>query len=156
MNLGFGISTKVIDEVKTVLARSHGEDPQKHFYLVGDAWKHHAMMKNPENVNFIHCNLDCPVCSPNAKYSILVGNHKYIHCYLTSTAWYDYEFVDAFIALVQHTHHTLVPGYKNSSVQVEMIRTPHPRSISESTEVIRLDGITHFVSVVLALSLIHI
>ena len=139
-----------IDEVKTVLVRSHGEDYKKDFISVADAWKHHAKMKKPENVNFIHCFLDCPVCSPNNKYSILVGNHKYIHRYLTSTAWYKYAFVDAFIALVQHSYHTLIPNYKNSSVQVQMIRTPHPRAIVTSAQVIRLDGITHFVSVVFA------
>ncbi len=126
MNLGFGISAEEIDDVKTVLTRSHGAAIEKPFYSVPDAWKHHATMKNPNNVNFIHCYLDCPVCSSNAKYTILVGNDKYIHRYLTSTAWYDYEFVDAFIALVQHSYHTLVSSYKSSSVHVKMIRTPHP------------------------------
>jgi hypothetical protein len=90
MNLGFGISTEEIDEVKTVLARSHGAAPQRPFYLLPDAWKYHAKLKKANNVNFIYCHLDCPVCSPNAKYSILVGNDKYIQRYLTSTAWYEY------------------------------------------------------------------
>ena len=109
-------------------------------------------MENPDNDNFIHCHLDCPVCSPKAKYSILIGNNKYIHCYLTSTAWYEYEFVDAFIALVQHSYHTAVPSYKQASINIAMISTPHPRASITTNEVHQMDGVTHFVSVVLARS----
>jgi hypothetical protein len=113
MNLGFGISTEVIDDVKTVLARTHGAAHQRPFYLVADAWRHHSKQKNPNNVNFIHCHLD-------------PTNEKYTERYLTSTAWYDYEFVNAFIALVQLSYQTLLPNYKSSSVHAQMIRTHHP------------------------------
>ena len=150
MNLGYGTYTEHNEEVTTVEVAGRPEKNKTDFMSVADGWKVHAMIKNPEDPNFIYCFLDCPVCSPNARYSVLVGNGKYIHRYLTSTAWYQYEFLNAFIALVQHSHHTLVPGYKNSSVQVQMIRTPHPRAIVTSAQVIRLDGITHFVSVVFA------
>ena len=126
MNLGYGTYTEHNEEVTTVEVAGRPEKNKTDFMSVADGWKVHAMIKNPEDPNFIYCFLDCPVCSPNARYSVLVGNGKYIHRYLTSTAWYQYEFLNAFIALAQHSHHTLDPGYKNSSVHVRMIRTPHP------------------------------
>jgi hypothetical protein len=58
--------------------------------------------------------------------------------------------VDAFIALVQYSYHTLVPGYKSASVHVAMIRTPHPQATITTNEVMLMDGDTHFASVVLA------
>jgi hypothetical protein len=100
--------------------------------------------------NFIYCHLNCKVCSPDAKYSILVGNDNFIHGYTMSQDWYQYEFIAGFVALVQHTFHKEVPSYLSHGVGVTMIRTPHPHAKITESEVVLLDGMTHFVSVAFA------
>jgi hypothetical protein len=98
----------------------------------------------------MYCHLNCKVCSPDAKYSILVGNDKFIDRYTTSQDWHQYEFLSAFIAVVQHTCHTDLPSYCPPGVSVTMVRTPHPQAKITESEVLVLDGTTHLVSAVFA------
>ena len=100
--------------------------------------------------NFMYCHLQCIFCSPDKKFSILVANDKYIDRYTRNQAWYQYEFFEAFIALVQHSFHIAVPSDLIPGVRVTMIRCPHPQGQIRKNEVIQLYGITHFVSVALA------
>jgi hypothetical protein len=65
-----------------------------------------------------------------------------------SQDWYQYEFISAFIALVQHTCHTDLPCYHPPGVAVTMVRIPNPRAQITESEVLVLDGTTHLVSAV--------
>ena len=100
----------------------------------------------------MYYHLNCKVCSPDAKYTILVGNDKFIHWYTTSQDWYQYEFISAFLALVQHTFHTELPSYLPPGNVVTITRTPHPCAQITESEVVVLDRMTHLVSVAYAKS----
>ena len=117
---------------------------------VADGWKYLAKF-NPGNT-YMLCYLNCPVCSPDSKYSILVGNDNFIGRYAYGQEWYKYEFICGFIALVQHTCHTDIPPYRHPGIKVTMVRTPHPRAQVRESEVLDLDGKTHLVSVACARS----
>jgi hypothetical protein len=52
---------------------------EKYFLSLADGWKYLAKV-NPRHT-FMLCYLNCHVCSPDAQYSILVGNDKFIHWY---------------------------------------------------------------------------
>lgn len=123
---------------------------QDYFYSVADGWKYVRKANNPDS--FMYCHLNCDVCSPHAKYSVLVGNDDFIRRYTTSQDWYQYEFICGFLALVQHTCHKDTPSYRSPGISVTMIRTPHPHAKITESEVVVLDGISHFVSVAYAKS----
>jgi hypothetical protein len=53
------------------------DSSKKYFYSVADGWEHLAKVCPRDT--FMYCHLNCKVCSPDAKYSILVGNDKFIH-----------------------------------------------------------------------------
>jgi hypothetical protein len=122
---------------------------QNYFYSTADGWKHLARNVDYHD-SFMYCHLNCDFCSPHAKYSVLVGNEDFIHRYTTSQDWYKYEFICGFLALVQHTCHKEIPSYRSPGVVVSMIRTPHPHAKITESEVVVLDGMTHFVSVAFA------
>jgi hypothetical protein len=137
-------------EVEVIPPAMCKDSSNKYFYSVADGWKHLAKVSPRDTV--MYCHLNCKVCSPDAKYSILVGNDKFIHRYTTSQDWYQYEFISAFIALVQHTFHTDLPSYRPPGVGVTMVRTPHPHAPITESEVLVLDGTTHLVSAVFAMN----
>jgi len=125
------------------------KDLQKKYSLsVADGWNYLAKV-NPQNT-YMLCYLNCPLCSPDSQYSILVGNDKFIRRFAYGQEEYKYEFICGFIALVQHTCHTNIPTYRLPGVSVTMVRTPHPRAQVTASEVIELDGMTYLVSVACA------
>ncbi len=83
-------------EVEVISPGMCMDSSKKYFLSVADGWKYVATVKPLDT--FMYCHLNCHVCSPDAKYSILVGNDKFIHRYTMSQEWYQYEFVSAFIA----------------------------------------------------------
>ena len=151
VNVGTGVvsvKAKSDDEVEVISPVISKVLSNKYFYSVADAWKHLEKV-NPRDM-FMYCHLNCKACSPDAKFSILVGNDKFIHRYTTSQDWYQYEFICAFLALVQHSFHTELPSYLPPGNGVTMIRTPHPHAEIRESEVVVLDGMTHLVSVAFA------
>jgi hypothetical protein len=139
----------VVLEVEVIPPGMCKDLSKKYFLSVADGWKYLAKV-NPRDT-FMLCHLNCHVCSPDAQYSILVGNDKFIHRYTYGQEYYKYEFISGFIALVQHTCHTDLPTYRLPGVSVTMVRrTPHPRAKVTASEVIELDGMTYLVSVACA------
>jgi hypothetical protein len=79
VNVGSGVVSKEDKDASPVL-RCNGSS-NNYFFSVADGWKHLVKVKSHDNWMF--CHLNCNVCSPDGKYSILVGNDEFIHRYTT-------------------------------------------------------------------------
>jgi hypothetical protein len=52
MNLGYGSSTEVNDEVTTVVVAGHQQKYKTDFMSVADGWKHHATIEESRQCQF--------------------------------------------------------------------------------------------------------
>ena len=72
-----------------------------------EAWDYHVGLKKQVQ-NYMDCRLDCN-CSQG--YGLIIANNAYTKRFWDTTAWYEMDFICAFLAQVNHSFHLEVPEH---------------------------------------------
>ena len=76
-------------------------------------------------------------------------NDQYIHNFKATNAWYEYAFIRAFLALVNHSFHKEVPEHYRSDVVVKMVTVQTPDAVVKKRDITPCaNDVTHLVTMV--------
>ena len=144
--LNIGVVTPARDDKHAASGLKFHSVLKCHYVNIKEAWEYHAHLAPKKNsVNYIDMRLDCD-CSHG--YGIVVANDKYIRKFRDTTAWWEYAFIQSFVALVNHSFHNITPEHYRQEIVVKFVTSDTPNAVVTSMDVTPCeDNVTHLVTV---------